>query len=346
MTNRHVRIVERISTRLKLKQLRLLVAIAEHNSILHAAQDICISQPAATKLLKDLESDFNVCLFNRTNRGVVPTQFGEALVKHGKLVLAQISAAAQELDDLNEGLGGRVVVGTLLAASAQILPCAIKSLREQRSKVSVVVRDGTNDFLMPLLRSGELDMVVGRLPEFRYREELIREILCDERIVVVCRKSHPLIRHDSVSFAEMSRYQWILPPAQTTLRRQIDKAFLDQGFFPPSHLVECVSFLTNRSLLLNTDMIGIFPIHVIQRELACGELAIVNCRLDITQSPVGVSYRREGILSPAAAGFLAMLRMASEKLESQQDNECDELESNEADALPEIADNTHCGQCG
>ena len=83
--NRHVKIVERVSTRLKLKQLRLLVAISEHSSILHAAAEICISQPAATKLLKDLETDFNVQLFDRTNRGVVPTEFGEALVRHGKL---------------------------------------------------------------------------------------------------------------------------------------------------------------------------------------------------------------------------------------------------------------------
>ena len=74
----------------------------------------------------------------------------------------------------------------------------------------------------------------------------------------------------------------------------------------------------NRSLLLNTDMIGVFPVHVVQREIANGELAIVNCSLNITQSPIGVSYRREGVLSPAAAEFLAMLRMASEELDSQQ----------------------------
>ncbi len=86
----HITIVQRVLTRLKLKQLRLLVAIASHNSILHAAEEISISQPAATKLLKDLESYFNVRLFERTNRGVIPTQFGEALVQHGKLVLAQI----------------------------------------------------------------------------------------------------------------------------------------------------------------------------------------------------------------------------------------------------------------
>ncbi len=87
-TNRHIKIVERVSTRLKLRQLQLLVAIANRRSILRASEDLHMSQPAATKLLKDLEIDFDVRLFDRTNRGVVPTHFGEALVRHGKLVLA------------------------------------------------------------------------------------------------------------------------------------------------------------------------------------------------------------------------------------------------------------------
>lgn len=311
--NRHVKIVERVSTRLKLKQLRLLVAIAEHSSILHAAEEICISQPAATKLLKDLEIDFNVQLFDRTNRGVVPTEFGEALVRHGKLILAQLSHAAQELDDLNEGRGGRVVVGTLLTASAQLLPKVIRKLHEQRPNVSIVVRDGTNDFLMPLLHSGELDMVIGRLAEYRYREEITQEILYHEEVVVVCRNNHPLTNKKSVSFDELLSSDWILPPTQTTLRRQIEKEFFDHGLSSPPNPVECVSFLTNRSLLLDTDMISIFPLHVVQREINNGELALINCKLNISGSPVGVSYRKEDALSPAAAAFLDELRTISKQ---------------------------------
>ena len=309
--NRHVKIVERVTTRLKLKQLRLLVAIAEHSSILHASEEICISQPAATKLLKDLETDFNVKLFDRTNRGVVPTEYGEALVRHGKLILAQLSHAAQELDDLNEGRGGRVVVGTLLTASAQLLPEVIRSLHEQRPNVSIVVRDGTNDFLMPLLHSGELDMVVGRLAEYRYRDEISQEILYHEDVAIVCRSGHPLSHKSGVSLKELGDSDWILPPTQTTLRRQIEKEFFDRGLSSPSNPVECVSFLTNRSLLLSTDMIGVFPLHVVQTEIAGGELSVIDCKLNISKSPVGVSYRKEDALSPAASTFLEELRTVS-----------------------------------
>jgi len=306
--NRHVKIVERVSTRLKLKQLRLLVAIAEHKSILHAADELNISQPAATKLLKDLEIDFAVRLFERTNRGVIATEFGEALVRHGKLILAQVSHAAQELDDLNEGLGGRVVVGTLLTASAMLLPRTIERVHGLRPNVSIVVRDGANDFLMPLLHTGDLDMVVGRLPEYRHREDLSQELLYREEIVIVCGKDHPLARPAHVDFGELSGRNWILPPVQTTLRRQIDKEFFDRGYPPPSNAVECVSFLTNRALLASTDMLGILPYHVVEHEIDQGLLATVSCPLNISNGPVGVSYRSLDLLSPAALQFLQELR--------------------------------------
>ena len=312
---KHIKIADRVSTRLKLKQLRLLVAIAQHKSILHAARELNMSQPAATKLLKDLEVDFGVQLFERTNRGVNATTYGETLVRHGKLVLAQISHAAQELDDLGAGSGGRVVVGTLLAASAVLLPMTIEQVQQQRPNVSIAVKDGTNDVLMPLLRSGDMDLVVGRLPEYRHREELVQEALFDEQVLVLARPGHPLCRKAEVTFEELTGYKWIMPPPETTLRRQMDKEFLDRGFEPPVNPLESISFLTNKALLMSTDMLGVAPYHVIQHEIGRGDIAALPLDLKMASSPVGVTHRREGGLSPAAAAFLAQLRITAGSLQ-------------------------------
>ncbi|MEX0343824.1 MAG: LysR substrate-binding domain-containing protein [Rhizobiaceae bacterium] len=313
--NRHIKIAERVSTRLKLKQLRLLVAIGERSSILRAAEQLNLSQPAATKLLKDLELDFGVQLFERTNRGVIPTEAGSALVHHGKLILAQISQAAQELDDLNEGLGGRVTVGTLLTASAKLLPMTIARIHASRPNVSIVVRDGTNDFLMPLLQTGDLDMVVGRLPEYRHRELFVQEELYREQVAIVCRHGHPLAQAGAVDFQILAEQDWILPPTPTTLRRQVEKEFVDRGFQPPSNAVECVSYLAIRNLLTETDMLAILPVHVIEPEIDRGALAVVVCDLNISSGPVGVSYRSDEALSPAAREFLSELRHVSAHME-------------------------------
>jgi len=307
MSHKQARIVERALTRLKLKQLRLLVAVADRGSILHAARDMNLSQPAATKMIKDLETDFEVQLFTRTNRGVVPTVYGDTLIRHGKLVFAQISHAAQELDDLTEGNAGRVVVGTLLAASARLLPLAIDGVLKERPNLVIKVVEGTNEVLMPGLRAGELDLVVGRLPTHRHRSDLDQMRLYDEEIVACVRAGHPLAGRSRVSLADMAGFGWILPPAETTLRRQLDQHFASRPEVSPKRVVESVSYLTNRALMAQSDLISVMPGQVAAVEIAGGASARLDWAVPVGTGPVGVSFRRADGLSPAARAFIRVL---------------------------------------
>ncbi len=314
MISGHARIVDRVTTRLKLKQLRLLVAVGKHGNIQNAARELNISQPSATKMIQDLELDFEVQLFDRTNRGVVPTPFGEALIRHGKLIFAQISNAAQELDDLNEGSSGRVVIGTLLAASSHLLPMAIERVLTERPKISIKVVDGTNEVLMPELRSGEIDLVVGRLPTHRHRNELVQEKLFDEHTLIVVGKQHPLAGQPSITFDALKQYGWILPPVETTLRRQLDQFFLKQDHYLPPIALESVSYLTNRSLMQSQDFIGVMPAHVAMQDLSVGILERIDLELPFAKGPVGVTYRKQGPLSPAGMAMLDALREAAKHI--------------------------------
>jgi DNA-binding transcriptional LysR family regulator len=319
MLTRHTRIVDRAITRLKLRQLRLLVAVGQYGSIQSAARELKVSQPAATKLIQDLELDFEVKLFDRTNRGVVPTVYGEALIRHGKLILAQVSNAAQDLDNLTEGNSGRVVVGALLAAAPDLLPIAIETVLDTRPEVAIKVVEGTNDALMPALFSGEIDMIVGRLPAYRARAELVQEKLFDDRVLVVVGKQHPLAGTASVSFAQLQKYGWILPPLETTLRRQVDQYFVSKNQYIPPSVLESVSYLTNRALLQSRDLIGLMPEHVVSVDIENDQLAVVDWQAPFGRGPVGVSYRGADSLSPASAEFLEALRQAAKRVRGSPD---------------------------
>jgi DNA-binding transcriptional LysR family regulator len=303
-----------VGGRLKLKQLRLIVSIDEQASVLRAADTLNISQPGATKLLKDAERDLGVPLFDRTNRGMVATAYGRALIRHAKLVLTQLYHAAEELDDLTEGTGGRVTVGTLLAASANLLPTAIRRLREKRPRVSVAVIEGTNDRLMPALAVGDIDFVVGRLPEFRFRDEFVQEPLFHEDVCVVVRAGHPLARRKRLEISALVDGDWILPPPETTLRRQVEKAFHDAGIEAPRPAVQSVSLLTNRALLLTTNMMVVWPRQVVLDDVRRGVLAILPVALPAAAGPVGLSRRRNVILSPAAQALAAELKAPARDL--------------------------------
>jgi len=305
---RHARIVDRAITRLKLKQLRLLVAVGEFGSIQHAAREVRISQPAATKLIQDLELDFEVRLFQRTNRGVIPTACGEALIRHGKLIMGQVSNAAQELDDLTEGSSGRVVIGTLLAAAPILLPRAIETVIAERPRVAIKLVEGTNDVLMPALYSGEIDMIVGRLPAYRARARLVQEKLFDERVLAIVGSQHPLAGKTSVSFSQIRPYGWILPPPETTLRRQIDQYFVSRNQYVPPTVLESVSYLANRSLFQALDLVGLMPEHVVANDIDNGLLVELAWSVPFGKGPIGVSYRGPDSLSPAGSEFLNVLR--------------------------------------
>ncbi len=311
MATGHARIVDRISTRLKFKQLRLLVAVGKHGNIQSAARELNVSQPSATKMIKDLELDFEVQLFDRTNRGVMPTPFGDALIRHGKLIFAQISNAAQELADLSEGSSGRVVIGTLLAASSNVLPLAIERVLDERPRLAIKIVEGTNDVLMPELRSGEIDLVVGRSATHRHRSGLLQERLFDEHVVVVAGSRHPLAEKKALTFEDLKNFGWILPPIETTLRRQLDQYFLKQDQYSPPFALESVSYLTNRSLLQSRDYVGVMPAHVVAQDVAGGILKQLDLTLPFGSSPVSVSYRKDGLLSPAGFAMLQAIRNAA-----------------------------------
>lgn len=313
---RQLVLVERILARLKIRQLRLVVAVGRHRSVLHAAESLNMSQPAATKLLRDLEQDLGVELFERTNRGVIPTVFGTALMRDARMILSQIGQAVLEIDDLAAGRQGRVVVGTLIAASADVLPRAIADVLRARPGLSVKIVEGTNEALIPMLRTGDLDMVVGRLPVFRHRDEVAQERLYEAGSLALVRPDHPLAGLPALGIDALRAFPFVLPPPETTLRRQLDQMFQDAGGPPPVPL-ESVAWLANRRLLAGTDLVGILPAQVAADELASGRLVALDLGFALPGGIVGVCYSTRRHLSPAAGQFLDALRRAAAELEAE-----------------------------
>ncbi|WP_379067158.1 LysR family transcriptional regulator [Mesorhizobium sp. UC74_2] len=227
-----------VTSRLTIRHLRMVVAIVEEGNLVRAAKRLNMTQSAVTKALQEVEALTKARLFDRNNRGVVPTMFGETLAEHARLVITQLAHAEEHLADLRDGTGGRVAIGTLLSAAAELLPTAIARLRKDRPKLVVKIVEGTNDVLIPALRAGELDMVVGRLSELRDRLNVVQEVLMDDIACVVARRGHPLAERHDLGLADLIGWEWILPPQETSLRRQIDIAFREEGLEPPVHAVE------------------------------------------------------------------------------------------------------------
>lgn len=303
--------IPRLETHLSLRHLILLDAIAREGTLLAASQSVGLTQSAVTKALQEAEATIGTQLFDRTNRGVRATQAGEVLIAHARLVLTQLRHAGQELEDLRSGSGGRVAVGVLVSAAVSILPTAIATVRKQRPKLAVKVIEGTNDVLMPLLRAGELDLVIGRLPAFSSGSGIAEEMLCEDYAQIVVRSGHPLLTQSGLTLADLTDQPWILPRQETSLRRQIDEGFRQQGLRAPANIVESVSILTNRALVLRSDYLAVWPVQLARFEADLGLVQALDIPLPTTHRPIGISTRRDARLSPAAETFITALRGAA-----------------------------------
>lgn len=297
-----------MSRKFRFRHMELIADVHDCRSILKASRRMNLTQPAVTKAVKEMEATLNFSLFERTSRGLTPTVYGEILARHAKIVRAQLRHAAEELENFRVGYSGHVSVGTLLAASAQLLPEAVSFLKRERPGVAITVIDGTFDMLLPQLIVGDLDMVLGRLPEVQQNDGLVFEEFYKEPTCLVIRHGHPLARRRRLELGELVNQPWLLPLPGTMLRRQVDKAFLDAHLPLPTNVIESMSVLTNRVILRSSDCVGVMPYHVALDDVRHGLLNILPVTLRGIEGHVGAILRAPGDLPPAAAALMNRLR--------------------------------------
>jgi len=238
-----------LRSRLKMRHIHLVVAVDELRSIHKAAAALRMTQPAATKLLSDLERVLAIRLFERTTRGIIPTPQGASLARHARTILGTLDHARDELAAISTGSTGKLTIGVLLVVAPVLLPRALLAFKRRNAQVTVQVREGTLGTLLPLLHAGELDLVVGRLTSDFATAGLSFTPCYDEPMTLVVRRGHPLTRRRTPSLAGLVGESWILPTPEAAYRQRIDAAFRQAGVEPPAQRIESMSILTNTTLL-------------------------------------------------------------------------------------------------
>lgn len=307
---------------LKLKPLLIFDRVLQRRSILHAARELHLTQSAVTKAIHELEGDLGVQLFERSNRGVIPTAYGQLLGVRVKSVIAEVRYLADELNSFRSAETGHVVVGTLIAGSAELLPRTIAAVKARSPGVLVTVREGVGDRLYPALATGELDMVVGRLPEHDHPEhhayDLVHEPLFTDTFALVVRKGHPLSLRPEIQLTDTMEWLWILPVPESSSRPTVDRLFSDAGLPLPANRIESLSLLTNVSMMIHGDACGLIPRGALAPFAVGGLLVELPISGVARFGEVGVSTRRDRPLTPAAEHFVAKLREVAHTIASQQ----------------------------
>lgn len=309
-----------VRTHLKTRHLVLLHELGRHGSILHAAQAANLSQPAASKLLSELEYVLGVSLFDRQARGVQPTWYGEILIRRAGAALAEMDAAHQEVMQLLSGMRGRVMLGSVITPSTSIVPLAVSQLKREHPRIQVNITVDTSKIMNQRLRNGELDIVIGRILDSESAAELNFEALTDEPHSLIVRKGHPLLSSADLSLSGLAAYPWILPPGGSILRDRLTALFLSQGLDQPEQTIETMSVPVITSLLMQTDMLVALPEQVVKTHLDAGILARLDFDLGIRMDSYGIITRKNHQLSPGALQLIRILRASVTEIRAEHHN--------------------------
>jgi DNA-binding transcriptional LysR family regulator len=283
-----------IRANLKLRHLQLLVALDDLRNVGRAAAYLNITQPAVSRTLSAMETGLRATLFERTPTGVEPTEEGVYLIRLSRDLLSRLAVAGEELLDLSEGRIARINLGVLPAAAVTLVPRMIAQLQQQPLAVTISVREGTMDSLLPALRSGDLDLTVGVLPERPLGVEFESEVLGEDPIVAVVRRDHPLTRLDNPGWKDLAGYALVLPPPGTFTRGPIDASLAHfRVAVPRQSVLESVSTMTNVGTLQLTDSVGFLSRGLALHFAALGMLNLLPISAPTATMRVGLIWRSD-----------------------------------------------------
>jgi DNA-binding transcriptional LysR family regulator len=303
-----------IRSTLKTRQLALLVHLDEERCVLRAAEACGMTQPAASKLLRDIEEGLDVRLFDRHARGVEPTWYGEILVRHARQVMSEISVAHEEIAALKAGLTGQAAIGTVMNPGTTLVPAAIARLKREHPAIRVSVEVDHSKTLVEKLLQGHLDMLVARVSEPKDAGELSFEPLGNERHAAIAGAQHPLAGKPLFGLEALADQPWILPSHGNLLRDRLLEAFLQRGLAPPSNIVQTSSLPVITSLLTTTDMIVALPEDVVASYCQSGALTVLIPDIGVQVDAFGLVTRRLHKLSPGAHTMLRVLRATAAEM--------------------------------
>jgi len=297
-----------IRARLKTRQLMLLTAINDEGNIHRAAEVLNMSQPAASKLLKDLEDMLGVTLFERQPRGMRPNWYGETMIRHARIALSSLHEAGQEVDALKTGLSGHVSLGAITGPALSLLPQALMLVARENPKLRVELQVESSDLLIEQLSEGRLDIMIGRLFEGYDSSGLRYERLAEEPACAVVRPGHPLLNAAELDLAALEKQPWIVPPLGSVLRHRFDLMFQEAGLAPPRQIIETASLLFLTRMLQQTDFVAVVSTDVARYYAAYGMVAILPMQLRCAMDAFGIITRTDWLLSPAANVLLRALK--------------------------------------
>ncbi len=301
-----------IDRRIKFRHVQCFVEIARVRSLKRAADRLCLTQPAISKTLKELEDILGTELLTRSRAGVALTRQGEIFLHFAEM---SVGALQQGIDGVSQsGEGGRQVlnVGSLPSVAAWLMPVVVQEFATLAPDVVLRIIDGPHAYLVDRLRQGALDLVIGRLgaPETMARVSFTQ--LYNEHVEFVVRPGHPILEDPRLE--RIVAWPVVYPSPGSAILPLVQRLLIAHGVGEPERRLETVSGAFGRVYVRKSDAVWIISAGVVANEIAEGRLVRLPIDTALTMGPVGLMARPESETTPPERMFRLAVNRALDAL--------------------------------
>jgi len=308
-------VVRRLSARLKMRHLVLLLQIQQHGSLTRVAEHMASSQPAVTNALAELESMFGTALFERSSRGMLPTALGTVVLERARAMIHDLDHLARDMQAVASGHAAHLHIGVIPFISGQILSAALRRLQSSMERrLTVTIHEGTSDQLQQQLRNHTVDIVIGRASSAVDLPQVSFEVLYRQQPrLIASRRLAAQLGRVKLDWNKLVTLDWILGAPHTPMREQVSDLFLAAGTTPPVPIVESYSSKLIGEMIASSDAaVSIVPADIAEELVRIAGVAIVPYSFDWTLPPVALFIRAEAALPEANRLFVESLRQVCE----------------------------------
>ena len=292
----------------KLAHLRLMAALAETGQLGLAADLMGVAQPAASRLLAEVERITGQPVHLRTGRGITLTPMGHALARRAARVVTELRDAGREMAEIASGGSGHVRIGSVTGpALDRVLP-ALRTARLALPGVTTEVVVAPSDLLGTQLISGRMDFAIGRMPDGMEGQLHLSDPIGVEPVSLMVRRGHRLAGEARVEPADLMGFDWVMPGPEALLTRAVMERLRALGLPQPPQRLATASFLLTLALVQQSNAIAPLARAVCDRFAGPGSpYEILPMDLGIVVDPFGVLTRAGAILTPVAARLAGMI---------------------------------------
>lgn len=297
---------------IELRLLRQAVALARLRNFGRAAKALHITQPTLSRNIAALEDALGVSLFDRGQRAVMPTAFGDLLVQRAEALLAGEGDLRRELQLLAGLEIGNLSIGAGPYATEISVGPAVARLLHSHPRLRIQVLTADPDEIARKVSAGQLDVGIASRRGLGSVSKLSFEPMREHRMHLACRPGHPLAGQPDLALDQVLRYPMVsillgAPAAEAAaLHDDAGRVDPDTGHFAPAICVTSLSLA--RQIAARSDALFPSTATMVADDIAAGRLALLAFDTPALRSMHGLITRRDRLLSPAAQAFVDLLR--------------------------------------